>query len=787
MSPFSHPFALIDVERMQAFAAIPELRRRLVETGSAVPIDGVVWRYAQIGETLVGISELGPGSVWDGTEAEITARTERLGRKTDAEQQKRILRRIKGLRLGPLTERLAWKLHAEALEQKTSVLFIRNDDLARCLWDRDDRPKHWRKVIRDCLCALSWLHLADHDGDAPSFGYTGALISAYGDVRGGAGEDGGAQKRSGFHVELGPGFLGVLEQCGMTQRDGSRRYQFLTLGRKHKDPGSLRKLGRTGRLTQAFIYAMLGDRGACDRFSPSQHRLLKAIVRETTYQPRGSSTSPRSMAVYKQNGVTDFNGKGTFLVNGLDDEAAYVGFNGNGVRRGQGYKLNSEGGWLAKAGYVPRRETLLFLNDLQTLSDELGLEWFAVGRRNRTLGPAQLRKFALAEQWSKIEACHLRIYAPDTFEKDWSQYFCGVIVDEQAAIPVRDVVGEVRAALRASEHSARSLATELEVDSSYFSKILRGQKPLSTSLARRLTKWLRQRPLIDVRNVDVVCDDDGDLGDGLFELAARYLRRGWSVIPQIPRTKRPYIKWKRFRERIPTLDEWREWSKRWPNAGLMLILGSVSKVIVVDVDGKEAYDAMLQRVGKIPDAPKAFSGSGDPFKFHLFFRHPDGIETKAKFTPWHPKLEFRGTGGALVLPPSLHPSGRRYRWENDARILRGELPPLIGPILQTLRTHEKPSVSTNARTLEGPKRYDVKTLDVAESTKRVLSGEHAYEHGWNDRLFKAACDLKSRGVPFDKAKSLLLAGARPRTKSDAKQVAATTESAYSQDRAPSRR
>jgi hypothetical protein len=45
----------------------------------------------------------------------------------------------------------------------------------------------------------------------------------------------------------------------------------------------------------------------------------------------------------------------------------------------------------------------------------------------------------------------------------------------------------------------------------------------------------------------------------------------------------------------------------------------------------------------------------------LFFRHPEH-PTSATFSPWHPKLEFRGHGGIVVLPPSLHKSGGRYEW-----------------------------------------------------------------------------------------------------------------------------
>jgi len=38
------------------------------------------------------------------------------------------------------------------------------------------------------------------------------------------------------------------------------------------------------------------------------------------------------------------------------------------------------------------------------------------------------------------------------------------------------------------------------------------------------------------------------------------------------------------------------------------------------------------------------------------------IATKAKVTPWHPSLEFRGNRGIVIIAPSLHKSGCRYTW-----------------------------------------------------------------------------------------------------------------------------
>src|SRR5262249_21274403 len=136
-----------------------------------------------------------------------------------------------------------------------------------------------------------------------------------------------------------------------------------------------------------------------------------------------------------------------------------------------------------------------------------------------------------------------------------------------------------------------------------------------------------------------------------------------------------------------------------------LILGPRSGVFGIDVDGLDAHKALLDRLGDVPLAPKTLSGSGKPNRYHLLFRHPD-IATQAKFTPWHPKLEFRGTNGILMLPPSTHPTGPGYRWapgQGIADLALPEVPPAVLAALKSApptrcvnTTRRRKSVSSGA-------------------------------------------------------------------------------------------
>lgn len=144
----------------------------------------------------------------------------------------------------------------------------------------------------------------------------------------------------------------------------------------------------------------------------------------------------------------------------------------------------------------------------------------------------------------------------------------------------------------------------------------------------------------------------------IMEAALSYVRRGWSVIPIRRSDKMPLVKWRQFRERLPTEDEIRSWWEQYPRANVALVTGGVSRTVVLDIDSRKGADP-----GEIwqqhPTDLIAESGGGGA---HLFYRtngHPirTGNSTKA--------VEVKGEGANVTLPPSIHPSGRRYRWLSE--------------------------------------------------------------------------------------------------------------------------
>jgi hypothetical protein len=120
---------------------------------------------------------------------------------------------------------------------------------------------------------------------------------------------------------------------------------------------------------------------------------------------------------------------------------------------------------------------------------------------------------------------------------------------------------------------------------------------------------------------------------------------------------------------------------------------------VVDLDSEAAVDALEQaRAGREQlRGPVVATGHG----FHWYVK-PTGVGNRAGVLPG---VDFRGRGGYVLGPPSVHPQGHRYRWLNP---LLEELPPAPGWLIQLLVPERGPE---RPRTVpEGSRAYGLGAL-----------------------------------------------------------------------------
>jgi hypothetical protein len=137
---------------------------------------------------------------------------------------------------------------------------------------------------------------------------------------------------------------------------------------------------------------------------------------------------------------------------------------------------------------------------------------------------------------------------------------------------------------------------------------------------------------------------------------------GFSVIPLQAGKKQPLISWQEYQERIATLEEIHQWFERWKDANIGIVTGRVSNIIVLDIDGEEGWRVIRDNNFEIPMTWSVITGKGA----HFYFKHPGG--EIANFVKVLPGIDLKGDRGYVVAPPSIHPSGKTYQWNNDLKL-----------------------------------------------------------------------------------------------------------------------
>jgi len=95
-----------------------------------------------------------------------------------------------------------------------------------------------------------------------------------------------------------------------------------------------------------------------------------------------------------------------------------------------------------------------------------------------------------------------------------------------------------------------------------------------------------------------------------------------------------------------------------------IITGAISGIIVLDLDRRPEHDGMqaasLLFGFESGDGPYAETGGGG---LHVLFKHPGGkVKSHTGKGAIAPGVELKGDGGFIYAPPSIHPSGKPYKW-----------------------------------------------------------------------------------------------------------------------------
>ncbi len=211
----------------------------------------------------------------------------------------------------------------------------------------------------------------------------------------------------------------------------------------------------------------------------------------------------------------------------------------------------------------------------------------------------------------------------------------------------------------------------------------------------------------------------------MLEAALSYAARGWAVFPLASRGKTPVIKGG-FTNATTDAESIRAGWGRNPSYNVGIATGTMSGgLVVIDIDvhpergedGSEYLWEWERDHGELPETVSAITGSGGR---HLFYRATENVGSS---TNADAGIDIRADGGYIVAPPSIHPTGGAYAWENHPDEF--EVAEADANVMAFIRSVQKRS--------EGARREAFKVPETIGAGQR------------NDTLFKLASSMQSKG------------------------------------------
>lgn len=428
------------------------------------------------------------------------------------------------IRLGRLAQQFLFLVHAQVLSQRRSAVFLPDELLGQVAWGepRTKWPKNWRQEILRVLLSLmelsSEVFRLSAPGWRPRLGKASTVLSCVEDLRVlRPDEDQCRQEcpmsRYGARhhhllVEIGPGFLGVLEHFALpSDHRGYREYDFVRIGSDASESQTaIQEARKNGRIISVSTSAAVLANSKWSGFSPQLVSIIQAIEGERTRRPQfvhgsqvpGTQKSERLTCPL------------------LSPAKRYVAFCGNGHRPGQGYLVvGTKGrGWMKKCGFAVPECSQGVISAVRTFLDRLdevrnSVDIVIVGLNTKTktwLSWSEIRALNTGSLIAELPTLHLRIYASEGFDDRLRQHLAvrgrfGAIghettgdfratqnqrLNDMSGRQLADIVLQLRV-------SQQELADEIGVTQSFISQLVREVRPWPEPIREKVIAVLRER------------------------------------------------------------------------------------------------------------------------------------------------------------------------------------------------------------------------------------------------------------------------------------------------------
>lgn len=182
--------------------------------------------------------------------------------------------------------------------------------------------------------------------------------------------------------------------------------------------------------------------------------------------------------------------------------------------------------------------------------------------------------------------------------------------------------------------------------------------------------------------------------------------------------------WKHHQTERATENDVRGWWSLGHELNVGVALGPISGIVAIDIDDEDG-ETLLQDLsaGDVPRTWEYTTGKGR----RLIYKLPEGVHVRstpfARIGTQIEILRFMGAGSQIVLPPSIHPNGAKYRWST-------------GKSSEDIEPASVPEWMITARHTE-------------TEAKRINEGELIDEGGRNNFLTSLAGSIRKHGAHED--------------------------------------
>jgi bifunctional DNA primase/polymerase-like protein len=212
--------------------------------------------------------------------------------------------------------------------------------------------------------------------------------------------------------------------------------------------------------------------------------------------------------------------------------------------------------------------------------------------------------------------------------------------------------------------------------------------------------------------------------------ALTYLAHGFNVLPIRPKDKRPCVPWKQLQTRRVSRDDVRGWYRQYADAGVGIVCGRISGLVVVDGDPRNGA-GLAALTTRLPATPVVETGGGGR---HYYFCAPTDAPVR-KVPGLVPGVDLQGEASYVVAPPTIHLSGAPYQWSPRLALSDIPLAPLPVVIRQLLALHATPMEGEGRRPIgaDGPVLDLPGMLGRLAGVRRVAGGYVARCPAHDDR------------------------------------------------------